>query len=53
MTPEDIWRREEEERKRLEKEKRQKAERRCPGCDKKGTLKTPSKWPPFTTTKCA
>ena len=35
VTPEDIWRREEEERKRLEKEKRRKAERRCPGCDKK------------------
>ena len=35
VTPEDIKRREEEERKRLEKLERQKNERRCPGCDMK------------------
>ena len=35
VTPEDVMRREEEERKRLERAERQKKERRCPGCDKK------------------
>ena len=35
VTPEDIKRREEEERKRLEKLERQKNERRCPRCDMK------------------
>jgi len=35
VTPEDILRREEEERKRLEKAERAKRERRCPGCDMK------------------
>ena len=35
MTPEDIKRKEEEERKRLERLERQKSERRCPGCDMK------------------
>lgn len=35
VTPEDIKRREEEERKRLEKLERQKNERRCPACDMK------------------
>ena len=35
VTPEDIKRREEEERKRLEKAERAKAERRCPTCEMK------------------
>ena len=35
VTPEDIKRKEEAERKRLEKAERQKNERRCPGCDMK------------------
>ena len=35
VTPEDIKRREEEERKRLEKVERAKAERRCPTCEMK------------------
>ena len=35
VTPEDIKRREEEERKKLEKLEKQKNERRCPGCDMK------------------
>ena len=35
MTPEDIARREEEERQKLLKAERQKKERRCPACDNK------------------
>eukprot|EP00092_Neocalanus_flemingeri_P025527 GFUD01027675.1.p1 GENE.GFUD01027675.1~~GFUD01027675.1.p1 ORF type:complete len:214 (+),score=60.61 GFUD01027675.1:62-643(+) len=35
VTPEDLKRKEEEERKKLEKAKRAKAERRCPTCDMK------------------
>jgi len=35
VTPEDLMRREEEERKMLERAERRKQERRCPGCDKK------------------
>ena len=35
MTPEDLLRKEEEEKKRLAKLERQKHERRCPKCDMK------------------
>ncbi len=35
MTPEDIARREEEERKKAERAAKAKMDRRCPGCDMK------------------